>query len=366
MSKFGQKVLNTLRCLSQHNVPKFLDKTFNYGQEYTRIYSEPVLQKFIDCLVQVYNLKKNIFTPSQEDIKDLLKDDENVAYLFLLHIYNQAFSKDKEYFINDVLHYLQKNANSRENSNIQGCLCDNKDDDTLMLDDIIKNVPIDELYLLPSGRCIKIDELVMHLSTAQNKTLDPTFNGKDKLWTNGLELQSMIDTMRNYSYSHPGALTPVINKVIKDIESIVTKYRELVSQEMKDLLSETYFLFYFVESNNKEQVKQMLKKYNYPDLETFDKKKMEELFSGPHGHSGHGWQDSYNDDLSQFRSLLGFKIGYKILEEIPKEEKEAILFIGEWAGMAREGWSSLTMGTFCTKTYGTLVHRLSDILNGKE
>src|SRR6187402_2198997 len=98
MSKFGQKVLNTLRCLSQHNVPKFLDKTFNYGAEYTRIYSEPVLEKFIDCLVSAMkhegiSTTGISLTTSQEDLKELLKD-ETPAYLFLLHVYNQAFSKD--------------------------------------------------------------------------------------------------------------------------------------------------------------------------------------------------------------------------------------------------------------------------------
>lgn len=352
MSNIGPRAVQTLKCLSSSTFfTNFFNNTFEYrNAEFSRIYSDEVLQKYVNCVS-----KENT-----SDLQSLIKkyvQDPTLRYLFLLHVYNQAFSKDKEFFIPYVLTYLDKDPLTRT----QECVCSNKDDDTLSGDTEIKNVPLKELYLLPSGRCIRIDELIMHLELSSTKFLDPTSpkGVKDKLWENGWDMQKMLESILNYTSSQGPEMYARATKIKNDFDLVLNEYVNKVSSELKTLLEETYYLFYFAEGS-KEQVKEMLEKYKYPDLENYDKDKVSELFSG----SSYGWQEAYNDDISQFRSLLGFKIGYKILEEIPPEEKEAILFIGEWAGMAREGWGALTSGTFCTKTYGSLVHRMSDILEG--
>ena len=99
--------------------------------------------------------------------------------------------------------YLKLLVSHLSNSkDIQTCLCDNPDQDTLISMEPIKDNNMKDLYLLPSGRCVQLDDLIAHLKTSENKMLDPTYSkfehGPDpsNLWENGWQLREMLDRIQ--------------------------------------------------------------------------------------------------------------------------------------------------------------------------
>src|ERR1700719_3431719 len=171
------KKVQIIKCLSENkDYNKKLKTLITYkpSTEYARIFSDEILTKFVGCMDKLYK-KETGFEPEERNITELFDaviENPIMKYLFLLFIYNEAFSKDKEYFIENSLEYLSDSFYDwPSKGSTSGCLCLNKEDDSILGDGPIKDLKMSELYLLPSGRCIKIQDLIAHINNSDNKFL---------------------------------------------------------------------------------------------------------------------------------------------------------------------------------------------------
>ncbi len=358
--KLTNKEKNIIRCFGRDpNVVNFLKQELTGWDVGKKIFNEAFLARFLSCLesynksetVQKLALKKyqsKSYSTLSTEIVSKLQPSTVPTFMFLLFILYKVSSRLRETYLQKLISHL---SNSKD---IQKCLCDNSEKDTL-LGDPIKEVQMDELYLLPSGRCTTLDELIMHLKISANKIADPTYDKfkhgptPDMVWTNGWELRAMLDRIQKYNYTKGAEIKQEFKKVIQDVTNKIPK-------KTKDLIDDTYFLFYFPEEGNNQKIIDTLVKYGYPKFEEGpgDKKAAAKIItkgSGP--------------ELNEFREMLGFKLGHHIMETLTPEQREAFLFAGEFVGMGKEAWGKLSMGEFCTKTFGTTLHRMAELFAGK-
>nr|QBK88009.1 MAG: DNA topoisomerase I [Marseillevirus LCMAC202] len=355
-----QKERNIIKCFGRDpNVVAFLKSELSGGDVNKKIYNIGFLAQFLACL-DTYDQAKKIqqstykkyqkksFELLAADVVSRLQPSSVPTFMFLIFILYKVSSRMKEQYLQQLVNHLT------DVSGIQECLCDNSDQETIITVYPIKTVAMNELYLLPSGRCVHLDDLIMHLKTSGNKMLDPTYNkfqhgSKASVsWTSGWELRAMLDRIQDYNYAEGKAIKTEFQQVLKDIATEIP-------DKTKEFIKDTYVLFYFPETDNKEYLVDMLVKYGYPTGEAPGDKAAAELIV----------KQGSGDQLDEFRTLLGFKLGYHIMEELSDKAREAFLFAGEFAGMGKEAWGKLSMGEFCTKTFGSIMHRMSDLFDGK-
>jgi hypothetical protein len=191
------------------------------------------------------------------------------------------------------------------------------------------------------------------LKSSENKIADPTYDKfKHKqegyTWTNGWELRAMLDRIEQYSYQDG-------HEIKKEFQAVLKAVANDIPQKTKDMVNDVYALFYFPEEPNKQRIIDMLVKYGYPTGDS----------PGDSTAAAAIVSKGVGDQLDEFRTLLGFKLGHHIMEELSPEERDAFLFAGEFSGMGKEAWGKLSMGEFCTKTFGSILHRMSDLFQGK-
>ena len=353
-----QRERNIIKCFGRDpNIVHFLKSELSDWNVDKKIYNEKFLIRFLACLDSYDKSKKDqqaLIKKYQKrshknlaaDIVSRLQPSTVPTFMFLIFILYKVSSRIKEKYLERLMGHLTNT------DDIQQCLCDNADTETLLSTEDIKNVPMKELYLLPSGRCVHLDDLIVHLKS-DNKIIDPTYDPfkhgdtPTLTWTNGWELRAMLDRIQHYNYQEGSAIKKEFQKVIKDI---TTK----IPEETKTLINDVYPLFYFPEESNKQHIIDMLVKYGYPTGEPPGDVNAAKAIVA----KGTGGQ------LDEFRTLLGFKVGHHIIEELAPEERDAFLFAGEFAGMGKEAWGKLSMGEFCTKSFGSSMHRMGQLFTG--
>ena len=359
--QISQKEKNIIKCFAKDpNVLQFLKDELIGPNVNKKIYNVDFLARFLSCL-EAYDQseaeREKILTSYQtqsyqaltQKLLAKIKPSSIPTYMFLLFILYKVSSRMREQYLKQLLDHIK---NKQE---IQECLCDNSNDQTLITDESIKSIDMDNLYLLPSGRCIDLDYLISHFKFSGNKNTDPTFNKfkhgseQTQVWTNGWELKNLLSRIQQHDPSQGKEILESFEKVLKTVS-------DDVPEKTKQMINDMYVLFYFPEAQgDNKRIIDMLVKYGYPSGEgKGNLKKAKDIVVKGDG-----------DELDEFRTVLGFQLGQHILEELSDSEREAVLFAGEFAGMGREAWGKLSMGTFCTKTFGAILHRLADLFAGK-
>lgn len=348
------KERNIIRCFARDpKVVQYLQKSLLNSD----VYRTEFLSRFLACLETVdkneqqqANVIQKYKSLSRSELVNKLAPQllpsSVPTYMFLIYILYKVSSRWRETYLQGL---VQNISNEKD---IQKCLCDNSNQESIM-GDVIEEVPMNDLYLLPSGRCIPLEELIMHLKTSPNKIQDPTYNpiedkGKPSLlWYSGWELQAMLKRIKSYNYSQG-------TEIAKDFHKVFSELADVIPAKTKEMVNDLYGLFYFPE-DTKQHIIKMLVKYGYPTGEG----------KGNLSTAQSVYSAGTSPALNEFRTLLGFRLGHHIMEELDKEQRDAVLFIGEFAGMGKEAWGKLSMGEFCTKTFGAILHRMADILAGK-
>ena len=357
--RLTHKERNIIKCFGRDpNVVQFLKSELTGYNVDKKIYSTKFLARFLACL-DTYNkgtkqqasaikkYEKMAHNTLAANVVSKLKPSSVPTFMFLLFILYKVSSQLRETYLQHLVSHISNEED------IQQCLCDNADQESL-IGEPIEEIPMKELYLLPSGRCIPLDELIMHLKTSNNKIQDPTYDkfthGPDPtvVWTNGWELRAMLDRIQSHNYQDGHQIKQDFQKVLADVA-------DTIPQQTKDMVADLYALFYFPEEPDQQKLIDMLVKHGYPMGETpGDVAAAQAIVAKGTG-----------DQLDEFRTLIGFKLGHHIIEELTDQQREAFLFAGEFAGMGKEAWGKLSMGEFCTKTFGTILHRMSDLFKGK-
>jgi len=343
--KLSGREKNIIKCFGKDkNVIKFLQLELVNS----KIFQKDLLIKYLNCVDIVNGNKPKKYELKSVDslfneIKSILKPDTIETYIFLIYILFKQSSRQRESYLRTMLKHL------KSVEDIQKCLCDNLDDETIITGYKISDLNINELYVLPSGRCVSLDDLISHLLLSDNKNTDPTYikskHGSvvDPVWINGIDLNYLISEITKYNRNEG-------NKIRKMFDDVIKKINDEISSKTAELIKHLGPLFYFPLATN-TQLENLLIKYNYPNGETPDITKIKKIIQKQEGQ-----------ELDDFRVLLSFKLG-EYIQNLPIPEKEALIFIGEFSGMGKEAWDKLRSGEFCVKSFGSILDRMSKYIS---
>jgi DNA topoisomerase-1 len=350
-----QKQKNIIKCFARDpKVILFLKDELTGWNANKKIFDASFLARFLTCLdayakspveqekiYQDYQIQE--YQTLADEIIQRLKPSTVPTFLFLIFILHRISTRLRETYLQKLLaHISDKDA-------IQTCLCDNSDDNTLVTMETIKDVKMQDLYLLPSGRCVHLDDLIKHLKTSENKIVDPTYdklkhgNVPSLTWTNGWQLRMLLDRIQEYNPTRE-------KEIVKEFKTVLKDMVQRIPKKTKSLIKDTYSIFYFPEKKNNKHLEEMLIKYGLAG----DAKLAKEII-----------KKGESEELNEFRKLLGIKMGHHIMEELTPDQRDAFLFVGEFVGIGRGDWEKLKMKSFCTKTLGQILHRIANVFAGK-
>jgi hypothetical protein len=198
----------------------------------------------------------------------------------------------------------------------QQCLCDDP-----------TTGDMDSNYLLPSGKCKSIKDLILYIKDAQEPPED--------VFTSGWEAKQLLDRIEKYDLAE-GA------EIKKEIQKMLSEFSNDVPLSIVEMVNDLYPIMHLPLAE-KDEVQRLLGKYLEKDVA----KKVSTTGTGP--------------VLKNLRERLAMELA-RMVKKSPKKAQGAFYFISEYVGLSRKDWESISTGNFDFRVLGERLLDMSELL----
>lgn len=314
----NKKEKNVIICFGRNkDAVNFLKKEFANPTIAKEYYDKDLIARFMACLdsfkqntniqtSKINEYKERTFLNLTKDLTRQLKPRSVEIYLFLTFLLLRSEDGERGVLINKLMSYLTHD---------EQCLCDNP---------VTKDM--DSNYLLPTGKCKSIKDLILYIKESEELPTD--------VFVSGWEARQLLERIEKYDIVESA-------QIKKEIEKMLEDYLDELPIDIITMIKELYPILHFSLADPKT-VRTLLNKH----LKESEAERIANLGTGP--------------ALKNLRDRLAMELAKKI-EKLPAEEQKAFYFVSEYVGYGQKAWGNVSVGNFCPETLGKKLKEITEL-----